>query len=73
VSSKTKTLKEKGLKLISVSDSNYFKLKKLGLAGDSFNDVITKILSREESSEKFKQTSVGGHPTNKVHRFVTIE
>lgn len=47
MSSQTKTLKEKGLKLISVSDSNYFELKKRGLAGDSFNDVITKLLEEE--------------------------
>jgi len=34
----------KGLKHIVVSEENYRILKSLGKAGDSFNDVITKIL-----------------------------
>lgn len=45
----TKTLKhvvtsEKTLKHIVVSEKNYQILKNLGRAGDSFNDVLTKIL-----------------------------
>jgi predicted CopG family antitoxin len=32
------------LKLIAVNYENYWQLKHLGLAGDSFNDVITKLL-----------------------------
>jgi len=34
----------KSLKHIVVTTENYFKLKNLGNAGDSFNDVITIIL-----------------------------
>jgi len=34
----------KSLKHIVVSRENYFKLKNLGNAGDSFNDVITIML-----------------------------
>ena len=32
------------LKLIAVNNENYWHLKDLGKAGDSFNDVITKLL-----------------------------
>jgi len=31
-------------KLISVSEQNYKKLKKLGIASESFNDVISRLL-----------------------------
>lgn len=34
----------KDLKPIAVTKTNYFRLKKLGYAGDSFDDVITKLL-----------------------------
>ena len=34
----------KSLKMIAVSEENYLILKRLGRAGDSFNDVITEIL-----------------------------
>jgi len=37
-------MSSKTLKQIAVSEENYQKLKDLGRAGDSFNDVITKIL-----------------------------
>jgi predicted CopG family antitoxin len=32
------------LKLIAVNNENYWHLKNLGKAGDSFNDVVTKLL-----------------------------
>lgn len=32
------------LKLIAVTNENYWHLKNLGLAGDSFNDVGSKLL-----------------------------
>ncbi len=32
------------LKHIAVSEENYRKLKKLGDAGDSFNDVVTRLI-----------------------------
>ena len=44
----------KSLKMIAVSEENYLILKRLGRAGDSFNDVITKIL---------KQNPQTGHTT----------
>lgn len=34
----------KTLKHITVDEGNYLKLKRLGNAGDSFNDVISRIL-----------------------------
>jgi len=41
----------KTLKQIAISEENYQKLKKMGDAGDSFNDVITVIL-KETSFQK---------------------
>ena len=35
---------QKSFKHIIVTDENYFKLKELGQAGDSFNDVVSKLL-----------------------------
>jgi predicted CopG family antitoxin len=32
--------------MIAVSEENYLALKKLGSAGDSFNDVITEVLKQ---------------------------
>jgi len=43
-------MSSKTLKQIAISQENYFKLKELGQAGDSFNDVITKILFRESTN-----------------------
>ncbi len=34
----------KSLKHITVDEQNYQKLKRLGNAGDSFNDVISRLL-----------------------------
>ncbi|MFL6421567.1 MAG: antitoxin VapB family protein [Nitrososphaeraceae archaeon] len=34
-------------KVISVSEENYLALKRLGMAGDSFNDVMTQLLKKE--------------------------
>lgn len=40
------------LKMISLSPENYQALKKLGRAGDSFNDVITEMLKQIQSKTK---------------------
>ena len=39
---------KKRLKHIAISQENYDKLKRLGFAGDSFNDVITSLLKKTE-------------------------
>ena len=36
------------LKQIAVSEENYFAFKRLGRAGDSFNDVVTEVLKKLE-------------------------
>jgi predicted CopG family antitoxin len=41
----------KTLKQIAVDERNYFALKELGKAGDSFNDVITGLLKRKEAGK----------------------
>ena len=42
----------KTLKHITVDEGNYLLLKRLGSAGDSFNDVITKLLKTAVITEK---------------------
>jgi predicted CopG family antitoxin len=37
------------LKHITPSEKNYFALKNLGKAGDSFNDVVTEVLKKKNS------------------------
>jgi len=39
------------LKQIVVDESNYKALKDLGKAGDSFNDVIKRLLKSQEKSD----------------------
>ncbi len=41
----------KTLKMIAVSQENYLTLKRLGSAGDSFNDVISGILKKQKLSQ----------------------
>jgi predicted CopG family antitoxin len=40
------------LRNIAISQDNYQKLKTLGTAGDSFNDVISKVLSEIDAEQK---------------------
>lgn len=54
-SKRSKTLK---LKLIAVDEQNYFILKKLGTAGDSFNDVIKKILRKQRLAQSSRAESM---------------
>lgn len=43
------------LRRIVVSEHNYFALKRLGYAGDSFNDVISKLLRMEKNYQELKK------------------
>jgi predicted CopG family antitoxin len=43
------------LKRIVISERNYLALKRLGYAGDSFNDVISKLLRIERSYQEMKK------------------
>ena len=47
--------KRSRLKRIVVSERNYFALKTLGHAGDSFNDVISKLLRIEKNYQEMKK------------------
>jgi hypothetical protein len=38
--------------MIAVSEENYLILKRLGRAGDSFNDVITEILKQKSKNRQ---------------------
>jgi predicted CopG family antitoxin len=44
------------LTTIAVSSENYLALKRLGSAGDSFNDVVTEVLKKEKEP---LQTDIG--------------
>lgn len=37
--------------MIAVSEDNYLALKRLGSAGDSFNDVVTEVLKKLEVAQ----------------------
>jgi predicted CopG family antitoxin len=41
----------KTLKHITVDERNYLALKRLGSAGDSFNDVISRLLKKSTTRE----------------------
>ena len=47
--------KRSKLKRIVVSERNYVALKRLGHAGDSFNDVISKLLRIEKNYQEMKK------------------
>jgi predicted CopG family antitoxin len=47
----------KSLKMIAVSKENYLTLKRLGSAGDSFNDVITEILKQNPQNGPSRATN----------------
>ncbi len=49
------------LTTISVSRENYLNLKKLGGAGDSFNDVISRIFEQLEAQRKEKGIRTGDY------------
>ncbi len=44
-----------GFRRIVISERNYLALKKLGYAGDSFNDVISKLLRIERIYREMKK------------------
>lgn len=44
---------------IAVTEQNYLRLKSLGGAGDSFNDVVTKLLLKTIGGKKINTVSLG--------------
>src|ERR687885_574217 len=58
-SKSSKTITRKGrrskFKRIVISEHNYLALKRLGYAGDSFNDVVSKLLRIETSYQEMKK------------------
>lgn len=47
------------LRYISVSEINFFRLKRLGNAGDSFNDVISELLEKHEKESDIYAEDTG--------------
>ena len=45
-------MSSKTLKMIAVSEENYFTLKRLGSAGDSFNDVVSQLLKNAAAERR---------------------
>lgn len=54
-SSGTRGRRSSRFKRIVISERNYLALKKLGYAGDSFNDVISKLLRIERIYQDMKK------------------
>jgi predicted CopG family antitoxin len=54
-SSGTRGTRSPRFKRIVISERNYLALKMLGYAGDSFNDVISKLLRIERSYQEMKK------------------
>ena len=46
--------KKTRLKLIAITHENYVRLKELGYASDSFNDVVTKLLNERKVEVRTK-------------------
>jgi hypothetical protein len=64
----------KTLKMIAVSQENYLALKRLGSAGDSFNDVISEILKEQKLPQASQKVAHPGEPAivrAKPHLVVT--
>jgi hypothetical protein len=51
-----KSLRNKTLRQIVIDENNYNSLKLLGNAGESFNDVLTKILTHNHRTSFSKNT-----------------
>ena len=49
----------KTLKHITVDERNYLTLKRLGNAGDSFNDVISTLLKKLNTEEPGEEEEAG--------------
>jgi predicted CopG family antitoxin len=60
------------LKRIVISEHNYFALKRLGYAGDSFNDVVSRLLQvyRAYQNNK-KQQEEQQQPENDDEKYIT--
>lgn len=59
------------LRQIAISQDNYLVLKKLGTAGDSFNDVISELLKKVSQSDsqvppRNQITTSGNQPYEEV-------
>ncbi|MDQ3848074.1 MAG: hypothetical protein M3261_03865, partial [Thermoproteota archaeon] len=48
-------IKRSRFKRIVISERNYLALKRLGYAGDSFNDMVSKLLRIERSYQEMKK------------------
>ena len=61
------------LKRIVISEHNYLTLKKVGYAGDSFNDVVSKLLRvyRAYQEEKKKQQEEQQQQENDYEEYTT--
>jgi len=59
------------LTTISVSEENYLALKRLGSAGDSFNDVLTEVLKKIKSLQQ--QIEPVGGQTSVIQSTIAVE
>lgn len=51
-----------------MSEKNYLALKRIGCMGDSFNDVISKILSQKEKQTNSQEQHQNQNDNNSQHQ-----
>jgi predicted CopG family antitoxin len=56
------------LKRIVISEHNYLALKRLGQAGDSFNDVINDLLRVEKNHRQEQEKEILQHQQRHIHQ-----
>ena len=54
----------KRLKLIAVDEKNYLILKGMGYTSESFNDVITRLLKKNQTLESVSRVGTRGPDSN---------
>jgi len=60
-------------KMISITEENYRALKRLGFAGDSFNDVLCILLKHENGNRKPLRSGARVDPSNHSIADTTIK
>jgi predicted CopG family antitoxin len=61
-------MRSKDLKLIGVKRDNYARLKNMGKMGDTFDDIISKILNENQNSLQYSEVG-----TKDIARRVTTQ
>jgi hypothetical protein len=71
VLTESKRRKRLKLKRIVISEHNYLALKKVGYAGDSFNDVVSKLLRVYRAYNEMKEQEERQQHENDYEKYIT--